>query len=55
MISVSLLHLAQREPVPEDDLVLTGKDPVLPTNFLPGTAAAVIAAGDVSVYSVQAS
>ncbi len=44
-----LLHLAQREPVPEDDLVLTGEDPVLPTNFLLGTAgAAVIAAAGVA-------
>jgi hypothetical protein len=41
-----LLHLAQREPVPADDIVLTGEDPVLPTNFLLSTAgAAVIAAG----------
>jgi len=44
-----LLHLAQREPVPEDDIVLTGEAPVLPTNFLLGTArAAVIAAGGVA-------
>ena len=41
-----LLHLAQRAPVPADDIVPTGEDPVLPTNFLLGTAgAAVIAAG----------
>jgi hypothetical protein len=44
-----LLHLAQREPVPADDIVPTGEDPVLPTNFLLGTAgAAVIAAGGVT-------
>jgi hypothetical protein len=45
-----LLHLAQRAPVPENDIVLTGEDSVLPTNFLLGTAGvAVIAAGGVAV------
>jgi hypothetical protein len=44
-----LLHLAQREPVPEDDIIPTGEDLVLPTNFLLGTAGTtVIAAGGVA-------
>jgi hypothetical protein len=35
-----LLRLVQREPVPEDDIILTGEASVLPTNFLLGTAGA---------------
>lgn len=44
-----LLQLAQREPVVDDDVVVTGTDPVLPTNFRLGTAgAASIAAAGVA-------
>ena len=40
-----LLKCAQRHPAPADEVVITGRDPVLPTNFLLGAAgAAVIAA-----------
>jgi crotonobetainyl-CoA:carnitine CoA-transferase CaiB-like acyl-CoA transferase len=44
-----LLHLAQRAPVTDDNMTITGQDPVLPTNYLLGTAgAAVIAATGVA-------
>jgi hypothetical protein len=33
-----LLKLAQREPTRDDEVVITGQDPVLPTNSLLGTA-----------------
>src|SRR5919199_946263 len=40
-----LLALAQRQPAADDEFVITGQDPVLPTNFLLGTAgSATIAA-----------
>jgi crotonobetainyl-CoA:carnitine CoA-transferase CaiB-like acyl-CoA transferase len=42
-----LLTLAQRKPGADDEIVITGQDPVLPTNFLLGTAgsAAIAAVG----------
>jgi hypothetical protein len=41
----ALLKLAQRDPRRDDEVVISGQAPVLPTNFLLGTAgAAVIAA-----------
>ena len=44
-----LLDLAQRDPAPDDDVMITGHDPALPTNYLLGTAgAAVIAATGVA-------
>jgi crotonobetainyl-CoA:carnitine CoA-transferase CaiB-like acyl-CoA transferase len=44
-----LLTLAERQPAADDEIVVTGRDPVLPTNFLLGTAgSAAIAAGGVA-------
>jgi crotonobetainyl-CoA:carnitine CoA-transferase CaiB-like acyl-CoA transferase len=44
-----LLTLAERQPAANDEIVVTGRDPVLPTNFLLGTAGSVaIAAGGVA-------
>ena len=42
-----LLTLAERQPAADDEIVITGRDPVLPTNFLLGTAgsAAIAAVG----------
>jgi hypothetical protein len=43
--SQDLLKLAPRDPTRDDEVVISGQDPVLPTNYLLGTAgAAVIAA-----------
>jgi hypothetical protein len=43
--SQDLLKLAPRDPPHDDEVVISGQDPVLPTNYLLGTAgAAVIAA-----------
>ncbi len=49
-----LLHLARRAPVTDDNMTITGQDPVLPTNYLLGTAAVSVIRGfDSLVQSVS--
>jgi hypothetical protein len=40
-----LLTLAERQPAADDEIVVTGRDPVLPTNDLAGSPLALLVSG----------